>query len=156
MKSDGTVFNFNIFKGSLELASDIYNNKALLEKEKNSQYKMLKQLNDLKEFDPTNRNKTNCKKETLFNAEKVYKNRDNVIKAFENGVSPFEESASQEKQVAKDLKIQARNQMFSRLPIFLAQLKAGNNSKKRRQLLYSLYKSKKLTKQLCKSFIHII
>ena len=86
----------------------------------------------------------------------MYNNRDNVIKAFENGVFPFEESASQEKQVAKDLKVQTPNQMFSRLPIFLAQLKAGNISKKFRRLLYSLYRSKKITKQLCKSLIHII
>ena len=49
----------------------------------------------------------------------MYNNRDNVIKAFENGVFPFEESASQEKQVAKDLILQTPNQMFSRLPIFL-------------------------------------
>ena len=52
------------------------------------------------------------------------------------------------------------NQMLSRLPIILAQLKAGNNSEKLknkiRQLLYSLYRSKKLTKQLCKSLIDII
>ena len=37
--------------------------------------------------------------------------------------------------------------MLNRLPISLAQLKAGNNSEKRknkiRQLLYSLYRSKK-------------
>ena len=50
--------------------------------------------------------------------------------------------------------------MLSRLPITLAQLKAGNNSEKLkneiRQLLYSLYRSKKLTKQLCKSSIDII
>ena len=42
--------------------------------------------------------------------------------------------------------------MLSRLPITLAQLKAGNNSEKLkneiRQILYSLYRSKKLTKQL--------
>ena len=40
--------------------------------------------------------------------------------------------------------------MFSRLSIFLAQLNAGNNSEKLknkiRQLLYSLHRSKKLTK----------
>ena len=40
--------------------------------------------------------------------------------------------------------------MLSRLPITLAQLKTGNNSEKLkyeiRQLLYSLYISKKLTK----------
>ena len=50
------------------------------------------------------------------------------------------------------LKILIPNQMLSGLPITLAQLKAGNNSEKLRneirQLLYSLYRSKKLTKQL--------
>ena len=43
------------------------------------------------------------------------------------------------------------NQMLSRLPISLAQLKAGNNSEKVkndiRQLLYYLYRSKTLTKK---------
>ena len=42
--------------------------------------------------------------------------------------------------------------MLSRLPITLAQLKAGNNSDKLkneiRQLLYSLYCSKNMTKQV--------
>ena len=45
--------------------------------------------------------------------------------------------------------------MISRLPITLAQLKAGNNFEIR-QLLYSLYRSKKLTKQLYKILIDII
>ena len=44
--------------------------------------------------------------------------------------------------------------------ISLAQLKAGNNSEKIkneiRQLLYSLYRSKKLTKQIYESLIGII
>ena len=46
--------------------------------------------------------------------------------------------------------------MLSRLPISLAQLKAENNSEKLkneiRQLLYSLHRSKKLTKSIYKSF----
>ena len=49
--------------------------------------------------------------------------------------------------------------MLSRLPISLAQLKARNTSEevknKIRQLLYSLYRSKKLTKQLYKSLTDI-
>ena len=49
--------------------------------------------------------------------------------------------------------------MVTRLPITLAQLKAGNNSEKPkneiRQLLYALYR-KKLTKQLYKSLADII
>ena len=58
------------------------------------------------------------------------------------------------------LNILTPNQMLSRLPITLARLNAGNNSEKLkneiRQLLYSLYRSKKLTKQLYKSLIYII
>ena len=50
--------------------------------------------------------------------------------------------------------------MFSRLPISLGQLKAGNNSEKLknkiRQILYPLYRSKKLTKELYKSLVDII
>ena len=50
--------------------------------------------------------------------------------------------------------------MLSRLPTTLAQLNAGNTSEKLkieiRQLLYSLYRSKKLTKQLYKSLIDVI
>ena len=60
----------------------------------------------------------------------------------------------------KGLKILAPNQMLNRLPISLAQLKAGNNSEKLkneiRQLLYYLCRSKKLTKQIYKSLIDII
>ena len=59
-----------------------------------------------------------------------------------------------------DLKILTPNQMLSKLPITLAQLKAGNHSEKHkneiRRLFYSLYRSKKLTKQLYKSSVDII
>ena len=65
-----------------------------------------------------------------------------------------------EQKIGKGLKILTPDQMLSKLPITLAQLKAGNNSEKLkneiRQLLYSLYRSKKLTKQLYKSLIDII
>ena len=65
-----------------------------------------------------------------------------------------------EKQLGLGLKILTPNQMLSRLPITLAQLKARNNSENLkneiRQLLHSLYKSKKLTKQLYKRLIDII
>ena len=60
----------------------------------------------------------------------------------------------------KGLKILTPNQMLSRLPIPLAQLKATNNSEKLKnkinQLLCSLYRSKNLTKQIYKSLVDII
>ena len=65
-----------------------------------------------------------------------------------------------QKQQGRGLKILTPDQMLCRLPISLAQLKAGNNSEKLkneiRQLLYTLYRSKKLTKQLYKSLVDII
>ena len=63
---------------------------------------------------------------------------------------------NQLEQQGSGLKILTPNQMLSRLPITLAQSKAGNNSKKLKIILYSLYRSKKLTKQLYKSLIDII
>ena len=50
--------------------------------------------------------------------------------------------------------------MLSRLPVTLAQLKAGNNLEKLkdeiRQLLYSLYCSKNMTKQVYNNLINYI
>ena len=67
---------------------------------------------------------------------------------------------TKQNQQGHGLKILTPNQVVSRLPITLAQSKAGNNSQKRkneiRQILYSLYRSKKLTNQLYKSLVDII
>ena len=67
---------------------------------------------------------------------------------------------NKQNQIGQWLKILTPNQMLSRLPIYLAQLNAGNNSEKLKneikQLLYSLYRSKRLTKQLYKSLIDTI
>ena len=58
------------------------------------------------------------------------------------------------------LKILTNKQMFNRLPILLAQIQAGNNSKSLkneiRQILYSLYRSKVLTKTVYNNLIKSI
>ena len=58
---------------------------------------------------------------------------------------------NQLEQEGSGLKTLTPNQMLSRLPISLAQLKAGNNSQKLkseiRQILYSSYRSKKTYKK---------
>ena len=59
---------------------------------------------------------------------------------------------NEQKQEGQGIKILTPNQMLSRLLISLAQLQAGNNSQKLKneiiQLLYSLYRSKSMTKQV--------
>ena len=72
-----------------------------------------------------------------------------------------EGSAEQRRnQQGQGFKMLTPQQMLSRLPISLAQLKARNNSQKLKneisQLLYSLYRSKKLSKTICNSLMNTI
>ena len=88
--------------------------------------------------------------------EKEIEKPDKILKIVEE-ILDFN---NKQNQIGEGLKKLTPNQMLSRLPITLAQLKAGNNSEKLkneiRQILYSLYRSKKLTKQLYKSLVDII
>ena len=92
--------------------------------------------------------------EDMIEQEKETENPNEIVDIVEK-ILEFDKQ-----QQGQGPKILAPSQMLSRLPISLAQLKAGNNSEKLkneiRQLLYSLYRSKKLTKQLYKSLIDII
>ena len=82
------------------------------------------------------------------NAEKP----DNIVNIVEN-IFNF----NKQQQSGEGIKILTPNQMLSRLSISLPQLEAGNNSNKLkneiRQLLYSLYCSKNMTKQVCNNLI---
>ena len=64
------------------------------------------------------------------------------------------------KQQGQGLKILTPQQMITRLPIVLVQLKAGNNSQKFkneiRQIVYSLYRSKNLSKTIYNSLLNTI
>ena len=67
---------------------------------------------------------------------------------------------NEQNQRGQGLKILTTDQMLSRLPITLARLKVKKNSEKVkneiRQLLYSLHRSKKLTKTVYNNLIKII
>ena len=71
-----------------------------------------------------------------------------VFKAFKSGIF----SRSKESQQGEGLKILTIYPMLKRLPIALAQIKAGNNSESLlneiRQIVYSLYRSKEITKKV--------
>ena len=63
-------------------------------------------------------------------------------------------------QYGKGFKILTPYQMLKRLPIALAQVKAGNNSESLlneiRQIVYSLYRSKEITKKVHNNIINSI
>ena len=95
-----------------------------------------------------------------FGINRIFENEEEVTPK-EIPDLEIQESAEQIKnQKGQELKILTQNQMFGRLPIFLAQLKAENNSEKlkneTRQLLYLLYRSKKLSKTIYNNLINTI
>ena len=65
-----------------------------------------------------------------------------------------------ENREGKGLKILTPRQMLQRLPIALTQVKASNNSKSLlneiRQIVYSLYQSKQITKKVYNNIIKSI
>ena len=60
---------------------------------------MFSLLNDLKKYDPKSLDKIKSKKEALINGEKLYNNRNNVIKVFEDGVFSFNDGYQKKKGV---------------------------------------------------------
>ena len=77
------------------------------------------------------------KTKEIFEDEKKIEKPDEILKNFEE-ILEF----NKQNQSGKGLKILTTNQMLGRLPIYLAPLKAGNNSEELkdeiRQILYSL------------------
>ena len=126
---------------------------------------MYKKLNETENTE-INKIKVDLIKKTLSKLQKMIDNvpKDKTQKIEENKkiidiVKQILEF-NQLNQQRQALKILTSNQMLSRLPISLAQLNARNNSEKLkkeiRELLYSLYRSKTLTKQMYESLINII
>ena len=77
-----------------------------------------------------------------------------IVKELERAIFGYEESSG------LGLKILTNKQMLNRLPILLTQIQAGNNSIKlrneARQIFYSLYRSKELTKTVYNNLIKAI
>ena len=78
----------------------------------------------------------------------IYKARNEAIKFYALMTS---EAKNKAKNEGKGLKILTPKQMLQRLPIALAQVKAGDNSESLlneiKQIVYSLYQSKETTKK---------
>ena len=95
----------------------------------------------------------------MYNIEMLYNARNNAIKFYEDYSSMVSE-AKHKATKGTGLKILTPKQMLQRLQIALAQLKPGNNSEnllnETRQIVYSLYQSKKITNKLYNNIIRSI
>ena len=101
--------------------------------------------------------------ENKDDARKKFKNLKNdvksdelkyIVKELECSIFGYEELSG------SGLKILTNKQMLNHLPILLAQIQAGNNTSnlknEARQILYSLYRSKELTKTVYNNLIKAI
>ena len=84
----------------------------------------------------------------------LYKTRNEAIKFYDDYflIASEAKNKSKNKTSGKGLKILTPKQLLQRLPIALAQEKAGNNSESLlneiRQIVYSLYHSKEIIKKV--------
>ena len=107
-------------------------------------------------------NKNDNQKKVLANAYILFNGRNNAIKLIEDYGSMILDAKrlAKEEEEGTGLKILTPNQMLKRLPIALAKIKAGNNSESLlneiRQIVYSLYRSKEITKNVYNNIINSI
>ena len=143
---------------SKKLFNAIKNNQIKFSEAKNKQNEFLNKLSNIKIG-----KKTLEQKEVINNLEKFYNSREEVINFFRDYIEMLSDAnynAKQNETKGKGLKILTPKQMLQRLPIALAQVKAGNNSESLlneiRQIVYSLYQSKGITKKVYNKIIKSI
>ena len=127
-----------------------------LQKAKNTQQDYLKHLNIIRKG-----NKNAEQKKTLENINVHFDAINTAIKFVEDyGSMILEAKKMAREQEGTGLKTLTPNQMLKRLPIALAQIKAGNNSESLlneiRQIVYSLHRSKEITKKVSNNIINSI
>ena len=103
----------------------------------------------------------NCEQEKVVtNLENFYKSREQVLNFLRDYTKMFIDAsynAKQDETKGTGLKILTPKQLLQRSPVALAQVKAGNNSENLineiRQIVYSLYESKEITKKVYNNII---
>ena len=121
---------------SKELFNVIKNNQIKFAEVKNKQNEFLNELSNIKIG-----KKTTEQKEVINNLEKFYLSREEVINFFRDYIEMLFNAnydAKQNETKGKGLKILTPKQMLQRLPIALAQVKAGNNSESLSNKLFIL------------------
>ena len=153
----GDEYNFNNLDDPLTFLNNIKKGKISMNEAIEQQQIFYKYLNIIRIG-----NKNDNQKKILANANILFNGRNSAIKFIEDYGSVILEAKrlAKEEQEGKGLKILTPNQMLKILPIALAQVKAGNNSESLlneiRQIVYSLYRSKEITKKVYNNIINLI
>ena len=157
MKASGSI-NFTRYKGPFSLFKKIRDGDISLEMAEEDQKKFKREFGQIKSGNPDH--KSDKQLYTIKNVKNLYDSRQKIMDLF-NSYSKIRSEAiyksKKNKTEIKGLKILTTKQMLQRLPIVLAQIKAGNNSENLlneiRQIIYSLYQSKEITKKVCNNLM---
>ena len=126
-KGNTASTNFTDFKGPLHIFKSIYNGYKTLEDIEYEQEKFKEKIGYIKQGNPKRRSEE--QQNTIDNVEKFYNVRQEIVKMFTDYAKNMSKNIYESKQQkGTGLKTLTPNQMLKRLPIALAQIKAGNNS----------------------------
>ena len=156
-KATNKTYDFRKFKTIRAFGSEIRNNAIDMDTAIVEQMNLTMHIKDFaNKTKPRDPELKQLKKEVLDSPIALLKGRDIVYNAFKSGIFSW----SKESQQGEGLKIVTPNQMLKILPIFLAQVKTGNKSENLlneiRQIVYSLYRSKEITKKVYNNIIKSI
>ena len=153
--------NFAIFDGPMYIYDQLKNGNISLQQVENQQKDFRKELSEITSGNP--RYKSNIQLYVIKNVKNLYNSRQKIIDLLNDNAKIRSEAiyeSKQNKTEGKGLKILTPKQMLEGLPIALTQVKAGNNSESLlnqiRQILYSLYQSKQITKTVYNNLIKSI
>ena len=140
---------------SKELFNELKDNGIGFNDAQENKKELLKKINEVKIG-----GKNSEQEKVVNNLGNFYKSREEVLNFFRDYTKMFFDAsyeAKQDETKGTGLKILTPKQMLQRLPIALAQVKAGNNSESLlneiRQIVYSLYQSKQITKKVYNNII---
>ena len=149
--------DFSKFDNALDLINIIRDGEISLSEAKDEQAKLKSSMREIKRVQKSHLLKES--REARENIENLYSARKSAIDFFDEYTSRASEARSQEKKET-GLTILSHKQMLQRIPIALAQVEAGNNSgdllNEIRQIVYSLYRSKEITKKVHNNIIKSI
>ena len=139
------TYSFKNFQTIKTFGRDIYEGKITLEKANEYQTDLLAEIIDFKKNTKARSQEKKREKEiVLQNLYNFFEGREKVLDAFESKIFSIKsKGAGILNPNHSKLKVLTPKQMLQRLPIALAQVKAGNNSEillnEIRQIVYSLY-----------------
>ena len=124
-KSTNKTYDFRNFKTILAFGNEITNNVISMVTANVEQANLISHIEDfMKKTKPRDPELKKMKSDVLNRVHGLLKGRQMVYKAFKSRIV----EKLEEKQKCEGLKILTPNQMLKRLPIALAQVKAGNKS----------------------------